>query len=285
MIKPHPLLPKLKALRLGGMVHTLEKRAQEAIDQSLPPAEFLALLVEDEIDRREQTRFARRITEARLDESKTLVRFDFSAAPRIKRTLINELSSCRFVEKGENVLFAGPTGTGKSHLAQALAYEAIKRGYKVIYRPVHKLLAKLYAKRADGSFHNMYRRVLGVDVLVLDDFGLVPLSTRGAEDLYEIIRERYEQKPIIVTSNRAPEEWADVFGNHLLASAALDRLTHHAHFIEMKGESYRQRQRRVTTGSSIFKREEDRQPESLEESIGRERHNQQMEDNIKGGDM
>jgi len=227
------------------MVHTLEQRAQEALDRSLALVEFLVLLVDDEIDRREQTRFARRIAAARLDESKTLARFDFSAAPRLSRALINELCSCRFVEKGENVLLVKPTGTGKSHLAQTLAHEAIKRGCRVLYRPVHNLLARVNASRADGTFSKVYPTLLRVDVLVLDDFGLVPLSARGAEDLYEIIRERYEEKPIIVTSNRAPEEWAEVFGNQLMASAALDRLTHHAHFIEMTGESYRQRQRRL----------------------------------------
>jgi len=273
MMHTHPLLPKLKQLHLGGMVHTLAQRSQEAIDRSLPPVEFLALLVDDEIDRREQSKFRKRIIDAGIDESKTIASFDFSAAPRLSRTLVNELSSCRFVEKGENVLLVGPTGTGKSHLAQGLAYEAIKRGYRVLYRPLHHLVDRLYAGRADGTFHKVYTNILRVDVLILDDFGLVPLSTRGAQDLYEIIRDRYERKSIILTSNRAPEEWAEVFANSLLASAALDRLTHHSQFIEMTGESYRQRQRRVTTDSSIFNKEQDTQPELLEESIGHERHN------------
>jgi len=251
MMQVHPLLPKLKRLRLGGMAYTLEQRSQEAIERSLPPVEFLALLVDDEIERREQSKLRRRIVEAGIDESKSIASFDFAAAPRLSRTLINEFSSCRFVERGENVLLVGPTGTGKSHLAQGLAYEAIKRGYRVLYRPLHHLINKLYAARADGTFHKVYTNILRVDVLILDDFGLVPLSSRGAQDLYEIIRDRYERKSIILTSNRAPEEWAEVFGNPLLASAALDRLTHHSQFIEMKGESYRQRQRRLDIGGSI----------------------------------
>lgn len=240
----HPLLPKLKALKLSGILDTLEQRAQAARDQSLAPIEFLALLLDDELERREQQRLHNRIKEAGIEEHKTLNRFDFSAAPQVSKTLIADLALCRFVEHGENLLFCGPTGTGKSHLAQALAHETIKHGYRVLYRPTHTLLASLHASRADGTYPKQRTRLVHIDVLVLDDFGLVPLTAQAAEDLYEIIRERYERKSIFLTSNRAPEEWAEVFGNPLLASAALDRLTHHAHMITITGSSYRQRKRK-----------------------------------------
>lgn len=281
MMQTHPLLPKLKRLRLGGMVHTLEQRAQEALDQSLAPVEFLALLLEDEIERREQKRFRRMINASRLDESKTLPRFDFTATPWLSRTLVNELASCRFVDRAENVLLAGPTGTGKSHLAQALGHEAIRKDKRVLYRPVHKLLAKLHAKRADGSFDKLLRKIIHVELLILDDFGLVPLTRQGAEDLYEIIRQRYESRSIIITSNRAPAEWIDVFGNELMASAALDRLTHHSHFIEMKGESYRQRQRRLRTGENIFSKRE----ESEEQNQNIQDQNEGELNQEKSGDI
>jgi DNA replication protein DnaC len=237
----HPLLPKLKALKLSGMAQTLDQRAQTALEQTLAPVEFLALLLDDEIERRDHSRLRRGIKEAGLEEGKTLARFDFAAAPAAPKALFMDLALCRFIERAENALFVGPSGTGKSHLAQALAYEAIKRGYRVLFRPLHTLLGALHAARADGTFPRIRSRIMHVDVLVLDDFGLMPLSVQGAEDLYEIIRERYEQRSILLTSNRAPEEWAEVFGNPLLASAALDRLTHHAHILTLTGKSYRQR--------------------------------------------
>ena len=140
----------------------------------------------------------------------------------------------------------GSTGTGKSHLAQALVQEAIKHGYRALTRPTHTLLAALHASRADGTYAKFRSRVVNVDVLLLDDFGLVPLSAQAAEDLYEIIRERYERRSILLTSNRAPEEWGEVFTNPLLASAALDRLTHHVHIVTITGASYRQRKRKQT---------------------------------------
>ena len=148
------------------------------------------------------------------------------------------------VGRHENLLLCGPTGVGKSHLANGLAIEAMKRDLRVLSRPVQRLLVDLHAARATGAYPRLLTRVLTVDLLVLDDFGLQPLSPQAAQDMYEIIGDRYESGSLIITSNRAFEEWAEVFGNELLASAALDRLTHHAHTLIIRGESYRQRERR-----------------------------------------
>lgn len=248
----HPLLPKLRQLKLGGMAQTLDVRATQATQQQLTPVEFLALLLDDELERRGQQRLAHRLAQSGCDEQKTLARFDFAAAPGINRAFIQDLATCAFITRHENVLVCGPTGVGKSHLAHALAIESLKRDQTVVYRNTQRLLTDLNAARASGTYSRFLARVLTVSLLVLDDFGLQPLSPSASQDLYDIISERYEHGSVIVTSNRAFEEWPAAFGNDLLASAALDRLTHHAHSLIIRGESYRQRSRRkeVTSNKS-----------------------------------
>ena len=246
----HPLLPKLRQLKLSAMAQTLDVRAIQAQERGLTPVEFLALLLDDELDRRNQSRLARRLAQSGCDPQKTLAQFDFAAAPGVNHTLIQELAICAFVAHHDNILLCGPTGMGKSHLANGLACEALKRDYRVFSRTTQRLLADLHAARGNGTHARLLGRVLSTDLLVLDDFGLQPLTSQGAQDLYEIISERYERRSIIITSNRAFEEWAELFGNDLLASAALDRLTHHAQTLTIRGTSYRQRSRRKELASS-----------------------------------
>lgn len=240
----HPLLPKLKELRLSGMLETLEMRAAQATADHLSPGEFLALLLDDELERREGRRLGTRLKEARCEEAKTLARFDFAAQPALNRTAVMELATCAFVARRENLLVCGPTGVGKSHIANSIAFEAIRRGYRAVIRSTSALLADLNASRADGSYSRKMVRLDLADLLVLDDFGLRPLSAQGVDDLYEIITRRYERRSMIITSNRALEEWGELFGNDLLASAALDRLTHHCQTLVIRGRSYRQMGRR-----------------------------------------
>jgi DNA replication protein DnaC len=240
----HPLLPKLKTLRLSGILETLEERAQLARDQDLSPVEFFALLLDDEIDRRQRTATALKERQACFESDRRLADFDFAATPALDKALVLEMATCRFVAEKENWLLHGPTGVGKSHLATAIGREAIRKGYSVQNASTHKMLADLFAARADGSYQRKMNRLSSVGLLILDDFGLRPTSPQGGDDLYEIIQRRYERGSILLTSNRDPSEWAELFGDSLLASAALDRLTHHARITAITGESYRQRQRR-----------------------------------------
>lgn len=240
----HPLLPKLRQLKLSGMLNTLDLRAEQALNEHLAPIEFFALLLDDELERRSQQRLAYRLSQSGCNVQKSLPHFDFSAVPGVNRTMINDLATCAFVNRHENLLLCGPTGVGKSHLANGLAIEALKQDLRVFSRPIHRMLTDLHASRASGGYTRALSRILNCDLLVLDDFGLQALSPSSIQDLYEIISERYEQGSIIVTSNRSFEEWHEVFCNELLASAALDRLTHHSHLLVINGESFRQRSRR-----------------------------------------
>jgi len=240
----HPLLPKLRQLKLSGMLHTLDLRAAQALERQLSSVEFLALLLDDELERRSQQHLINSLALSGCDSLKTLAQFDFLSTPGVNRMLIQDLATCTFIPRHENILLCGPTGVGKSHLANAIAIEALKRDFRVVSKPTHHLLNDLHAARSSGSYSRLLTRILGCDLLVLDDFGLQALPAQAVQDLYEIITERYEHGSVIITSNRSFDEWAEVFNNDLLASAALDRLTHHTHTLTIRGESFRQRNRK-----------------------------------------
>jgi DNA replication protein DnaC len=233
------LTPTLRALRISGLLETLEVRNRQAVEGRLAYGEFLVLLLQDEVERRAQAALRLRLRRGTFDPGKTLEAFDFHFNPQLNKAQVFDLATCQFVERHENVLVYGPTGTGKSHLAQALAHEACRRGHEVLFVSTAKMLAHLAGGRADGTLAHRLAKYLRPPLLVLDDFGLKPLRAPGPEDLYDIIHERYERGSILLTSNRDRSEWADLFGEPLLASAALDRLTHRAHFLEITGPSYR----------------------------------------------
>lgn len=244
----HQLVPKLKNLRLSGILETLEVRNRQAIEEKLSHVEFLQRLLEDEVERRAQKQLQLRLRRATFDMEKTLEGFDFSFNPSVHRQQVFDLATCRFVEKHENVLIQGPTGVGKSHLAQALGHEACRRGFDVLFISASRMLAHLNGGRADGTYERRLLAYTRPDLLVLDDFGLKPLQAHAPEDLYEVINERYEKGSLVVTSNRAFSEWPDLFQSPLLASAALDRLAHNAHQIVITGDSYRAKARPRSAG-------------------------------------
>ena len=242
-VKTHQLEPKLKALRLGGMLDTLEVRLKDAEQGKLGYLEFLEQLLEDEIGRRDQKSFSLRLSRARFDEHKTLSQFDFGYNPKLPAALIRDLATCRFVEHHESVLICGPVGVGKSHIAQSLGHAACQHGYDVRYLRTNQLLRDLGGGHADGTWENRLRRYLQPDLLILDDFGLREFSPMQSEDVYELVCERDHRGSMIVVSNRAPVDWYSLFPNPVLAEGALDRLINSSHHVVMAGRSYRPQRR------------------------------------------
>jgi DNA replication protein DnaC len=239
----HQLTPQLKRLRLSGVLESLELRNQQAIQDKLSYVEFLARLIQDEVERRAQKQLQLRLRRAAFHSDKTLEGFDFSFNPTINRQQVLDLAKSTYVAQHRNVLICGPTGVGKSHLSQALGHEACRRGADVLFVSTHKMLAHLNGGRADGSYDKRLQTYLRPDLLILDDFGLRPLGSPGSEDLLDVILERYERGAILITSNRAPGEWSNLFGDPLMASAALDRLAENAQILIITGASYRARDR------------------------------------------
>ena len=233
------LVPQLKQLRLSGILDSLEVRTQQASSEQWSYLEFLTRLVQDEVERRGQKQLALRVRRGGLGSNKTLASFDFGFNATINRQVVHDLATCAFVRQHRNVLICGQTGVGKSHLAQALAHEGARQGFDVLFTSAHQMLVSINAGRADGSYERRLAGYVKPALLVLDDFGLKPLPANGPADMYDVIDQRYERASIILTSNRAPGEWPELFGDPLLASAGLDRLAHRATLLTITGRSFR----------------------------------------------
>jgi len=238
---PSPeLTPLLKQLRLSGILDSLEARNRQAIEGKLPYTDFLAMLLHDEIARREQRKFTQRLRRASFRVTKSLEQFDFERLPTLNRAAVHDLATGRYITERSPVLIAGPCGTGKSHLAQALGQLAVRNGVDVLFSGAAQLAASLNKARANGTYERRLAALARVQLLIIDDFGLKPLRAPADEDLHDLVAERYEKVTTIVTSNLDFSEWDQAFpANKLLGSATLDRLRHNAYCLVLDGESFR----------------------------------------------
>ena len=242
MSRPHQLEEVLRALRLAGMLDTLDARLAQARAGELGHLEFLHILCADELARREAAALERRLRNARFEQAVTIEEFDFGYNPKTPTAAIRDLATLRFVDAGESVILHGPVGVGKSHIAQALGHAACRRGYTVAFVKTSRLLGDLAGGHADHTWATRLRRWARPDILICDDFAMRAFTPGQADDLYELVTER-QRRSVIITANRAAADWYELFPNPVVAESILDRLVNTAHHIHMQGRSWRPNQR------------------------------------------
>lgn len=230
---------RLKSLRLPTVLREYGKLAKQAAAEGLDHVQFLARLIELEMIDRERRMIERRIKAAKFPAVKSLDSFDFKAIPSLNKMQVLELARCEWIERRENVIALGPSGTGKTHIALGLGLSACQKGLSVGFVTAAALVHELMEARDERRLLRLQKQMVSHKLLIIDELGFVPLSKTGAELLFELISQRYERGATLITSNLPFDEWTETFGSERLTGALLDRLTHHVNILEMNGESYR----------------------------------------------
>lgn len=229
----------LRALRLSGMSATLQARALAVSTHEMDFVEAFSWLVQDELDRRRSRLLDRRFTLSGLTERKDLKSFDWSYNARLPKREVLELATLKFIDAKEDALLLGPPGTGKSHVAKALALAAVSRGYKVLYREAHQLIEDINEARELGEIRKYRTHLKAAELLVIDDLFLRKLPASAGDELADVLISRYEKSSTIITSNRPFEDWAKLLGDVVVVTPLLDRLMHHGHLLKFEGKSWR----------------------------------------------
>ena len=234
----------LKKLRLPTFLGEYSKLAQQCAAEKKDHVQYLLRLCELELIERERRMIERRIKAAKFPATKSLDSFDFKAIPSLNKPLVLELARCEYIDKYQNIIALGPSGTGKTHVALGLGLAACQKGLKVRFITAASLVHELIEAVDERRLQRFQKQLTSQNLLIIDELGFVPLSKTGAELLFEVISQRYERGSIIITSNLPFDEWTEVFGSERLTGAILDRLTHHVHILEMNGDSFRLKQSR-----------------------------------------